>query len=223
MCDRQRLSLTGGLEGLGQRPVEDPDRRAQAEGLRALARRQRRRGARSPTTGPGCYRGWPSKPSSCAPRSSSAPSPTTSIAAACAGPGFGAARTCTSDTCSTSPATQPIVADAPTHRRRHPARGRGGRIWRYFRAAHAHRGHAGRTGGLAKRPDGFRRRIPHLGVRAGKSHLINGLLRVAPGGPPAASKTLRVTVPAPPTGAMRPALCCAALSALASRAAMAIS
>ena len=42
-----------------------------------------------------------------------------------------------------------IVADAPTHRRRHPARGRGGRIWRYFRAAHAHRGHAGRTGGLA--------------------------------------------------------------------------
>ena len=72
---------------------------------------------------------------------------------------------------------QPIVADAPTHRRRHPARGRGGRIWRYFRAAHAHRGHAGRTGGLAKRPDGFRRRIPHLGVRAGKSHLINGLLR----------------------------------------------
>ena len=71
---------------------------------------------------------------------------------------------------------QPLVADAPTHRRRHPARGRGGRIWRYFRAAHAHRGHAGRTGGLAKRPDGFRRRIPHLGVRAGKSHLINGLL-----------------------------------------------
>ncbi len=26
MCDRQRLSLTGGLEGLGQRPVEDADR-----------------------------------------------------------------------------------------------------------------------------------------------------------------------------------------------------
>ena len=63
----------------------------------------------------------------------------------------------------------------PAHRRRHPAGGRGGRIWRYFRSAHAHRGHAGGTGGLAKRPDGFRRRIPHLGVRAGKSHLINGL------------------------------------------------
>ena len=31
--------------------------------------------------------------------------PTTSIAAVCAGPGFGAARTCTSDTCFTSPAT----------------------------------------------------------------------------------------------------------------------
>ena len=30
---------------------------------------------------------------------------------------------------------------------------------------------AGRTGGLAKRPDGFRRRIPHLGVRAGKKPL----------------------------------------------------
>ena len=30
--------------------------------------------------------------------------------------------------------------------------------------------------GLAKRPDGFRRRIPHLGVRAEKSHLIIGLV-----------------------------------------------
>ena len=29
------------------------------------------------------------------------------------------------------------------HRRRHPAGGRGGRIWRYFRSAHAHQGHAG--------------------------------------------------------------------------------
>ena len=67
------------------------------------------------------------------------------------------------------------------HRRRHPAGGRGGRIWRYFRAAHAHRGHAGGTGAPAKRPDGFRRRIPHLGVRAAKSHLINGLLEAGPG------------------------------------------
>ena len=76
---------------------------------------------------------------------------------------------------------QSIVTDAPAHWRRHPAGGRGGRIWRYFRSAHAHRGHAGGTGGLAKRPDGFRRRIPHLGVRAGKSHLINGLLRLVVG------------------------------------------
>ena len=59
---------------------------------------------RSPTTGPGCYRGWPGKPSSCAPRSSSAPLPTTSIAAVCAGPGFASRRR-----------PQPIVADAPTH------------------------------------------------------------------------------------------------------------
>ena len=44
---------------------------------------------------------------------------------------------------------QSIVTDAPAHRRRHPAGGRGGRIWRYFRSAHAHRGHAGGTGGLA--------------------------------------------------------------------------
>ncbi len=51
-----------------------------------------------------------------------------------------------------------------------------GGYWRYFRSAHAHRGHAGGTGGFAKRPVGFRRRILHLGVRAGKSHLINGLL-----------------------------------------------
>ena len=36
-------------------------------------------------------------------------------------------------------------------------------------------------GGLAKRPDGFRRRILHLGVRAGKSHLINGLIRASGG------------------------------------------
>ena len=59
----------------------------------------------SPTTGPGCYRAWPRKPSSCAPRSSSAPLRTTSIAAACAGHGCAGARTCTSDTCSMSPAT----------------------------------------------------------------------------------------------------------------------
>ena len=46
---------------------------------------------------------------------------------------------------------QSIVTDAPAHRRRHPAGGRGGRIWRYFRSAHAHRGHAGGTGGGARK------------------------------------------------------------------------
>ena len=45
---------------------------------------------------------------------------------------------------------QSIVTDAPAHRRRHPAGGRGGRIWRYFRSAHAHRGHAGGWGGSRK-------------------------------------------------------------------------
>ena len=43
--------------------------------------------------------------------------------------------------------------------------------------------------GLAKRADGFRRRIPHLGVRAGKSHLINGLLR--PDGPKSGALSFR--------------------------------
>ena len=40
--------------------------------------------------------------------------------------------------------------------RRHPARGRGGRIWRYFRAARRPLGAMlVALGGLAKRPDGF--------------------------------------------------------------------
>ena len=38
MRRRQRLSRTGGLEGPGRQSLEDPDRRAQAEGLFALAR-----------------------------------------------------------------------------------------------------------------------------------------------------------------------------------------
>ena len=66
------------------------------------------------------------------------------------------------------------VADAPTHRRRHPARGRGGRIWRYFRAKMLTPtgGHAGRHWGSRKAARRFfAARIPQ-GVRAGKSHLI---------------------------------------------------
>ena len=67
---------------------------AHAEGFCATASEMMRLAGRSPTTGPSCYRGWPGKPSSWnIPRSSSAPLPTTSIAAVCAGPGFGAART----------------------------------------------------------------------------------------------------------------------------------
>ena len=84
----------------GRAGSPSPSRRVLRAGTEMM-----RLAGRSPTTGPGCYRGWPGKPSSCAPRSSSAPLPTTSIAAVCAGPGFGAARTCTSDTCFTSPAT----------------------------------------------------------------------------------------------------------------------
>ena len=38
MRRRQRLSLTGGLEGSGRQSLEDPDRRAQADRLFALAR-----------------------------------------------------------------------------------------------------------------------------------------------------------------------------------------
>ena len=62
-------------------------------------------GARSPTTVRGSSPGSPARPSSCAPRSSSAALPTTSIVAACDEPGCAGERMCTSDTCSTSPAT----------------------------------------------------------------------------------------------------------------------
>ena len=60
---------------------------------------------RSPTTVRGSSPGSPARPSSCAPRSSSAALPTTSIVAACDEPGCAGERMCTSDTCSTSPAT----------------------------------------------------------------------------------------------------------------------
>ena len=95
-----RLVLKALDDGPWKSGSPSPSRRVLRAGTEMM-----RLAGRSPTTGPGCYRGWPGKPSSCAPRSSSAPLPTTSIAAVCAGPGFGAARTCTSDTCFTSPAT----------------------------------------------------------------------------------------------------------------------
>ena len=124
----------------------------------------RRRGARSPTTVRGSSPGSPARPSSArrdrAGRENRAllcPQPrswrhATNLAAR--------ARECAQAIPAPRRRPQSIVTDAPAHRRRHPAGGRGGRIWRYFRSAHAHRGHAGGTGGLAKRPDGFRRRIP---------------------------------------------------------------
>ena len=105
MCDRQGLSLTVGLKGARRRA---PGRRGSPSPSRKVLRAGTATGrpaGQSPTTGPGCYRAWPRKPSSCAPRSSSAPLRTTSIAAACAGHGCAGARTCTSDTCSMSPAT----------------------------------------------------------------------------------------------------------------------
>ena len=109
MCDRQGLSLTGGLEGSERQSLEDPDRgaprlRASRPAFRA-GTVMRRRGARSPTTVRGSSPGSPARPSSCAPRSSSAALPTTSIVAACDEPGCAGERMCTSETCSTSPAT----------------------------------------------------------------------------------------------------------------------
>ena len=53
---------------------------------------------------------------------------------------------------------QPIVADAPTHRRRHPEGGRGGRNWRLVRACYARWSRPGRSdrphrfGRMAKPP-----------------------------------------------------------------------
>ena len=104
MRRRQRLSLTGGLEGSERQSLEDPARRPSRPAFRA-GTVMRRRGARSPTTVRGSSPGSPARPSSCAPRSSSAALPTTSIVAACDEPGCAGERMCTSDTCSTSPAT----------------------------------------------------------------------------------------------------------------------
>ena len=155
-----RLVLKALDDGPWKSRISSPSRRVLRAGTEMM-----RLAGRSPTTGPGCYRGWPGKPSSCAPRSSSAPLPTTSIAAVCAGPGFGAARTCTSDTCFTSPAT-PIVADAPTHRRRHPEGGRGGRNWRLVRACYARWSRPGRSD-RPHRLGGWRNRLRRDMLRRG--------------------------------------------------------
>ena len=65
----------------------------------------RRRGGRSTTTVPGCARAWPRRRSGSAPSWSSAASPSSSIAVACAGLGCAAARTCASAISCMSPAT----------------------------------------------------------------------------------------------------------------------
>ena len=93
------------LRALKRQSLEDPDRGAQADRPFRAGTVMRRRGARSPTTVRGSSPGSPARPSSCAPRSSSAALPTTSIVAACDEPGCAGERMCTSETCSTSPAT----------------------------------------------------------------------------------------------------------------------
>ena len=71
-----RLVLKALDDGPWKSRISEPKQKGFARGTEMM-----RLAGRSPTTGPGCYRGWPGKPSSCAPRSSSAPLPTTSIAA----------------------------------------------------------------------------------------------------------------------------------------------
>ena len=61
---------------------------------------------------------------------------------------------------------QPLVADAPTHRRRHPEGGRGRRIWRLVRACYARWRRPGRSG----RPHhlgGWRNRLRRDMLRSG--------------------------------------------------------
>ena len=113
ICDRQGLSLTVGLKGAcpWKTRISEPKQKGfrwHGDGVSPL---------QSPTTGPGCYRAWPRKPSSCAPRSSSAPLRTTSIAAACAG--HGCRSPCTSEPAPVAGHNRSLLAQ--TDRRRHPA------------------------------------------------------------------------------------------------------
>ena len=135
MRRRQRLSLTGGLEGSERQSLEDSGSRRPSRPAFRAGTVMRRRGARSPTTVRGSSPGSPARPSSCAPRSSSAALPTTSDRG---GMREGTWLRGQPRTAQAIPASrrrpQPIVADAPTHRRRHPEGGRGGRNWRLVRA-----------------------------------------------------------------------------------------
>ena len=102
---RQRLSLARRPEGPGRRGLEEPHRREEGAGRQPLARRRRGPAGGLQQPHPACARGWPRKRSSCGPSWSSAASPSPSIVAACVAPGCAAARTCTSATWCTSPAT----------------------------------------------------------------------------------------------------------------------
>ena len=137
--DRQRLS-TGGLEGLGQRPVED--------GSPSPSRRASRAGAA--ITNPDPARGLAKEAFKL--RAEIVERSFAQIAAACAGWLRGRENVHKRYLLHVA---GHIVA-ALDRRRHRPREAVAGGYWRYFRAAHAHRGHAGRTGGLAKRPDGFR-------------------------------------------------------------------
>ena len=70
MRDRQGLSLTVGLKGARRKTrISEPKQKGFARGTAT----GRPAGQSILSTGPGCYRAWPRKPSSCAPRSSLAP------------------------------------------------------------------------------------------------------------------------------------------------------
>ena len=166
MRDRQGLSLTVGLKGARRRPLEDADLRAQAERFCALARR----------------RGGP-------PGSHQQPDPAVigrgqgSLQAArrdrrallCAQPRSRrhapdmAARARERAQAIPAPCRRPQSEspDAQTDRRRHPAGGRGGRIWLYLRAYCASWSRSARSDGPHRlggwrnrlRRDMFRRRV----------------------------------------------------------------
>ena len=132
-CVTDGLPLTVGLEGARRRPLEEPQSPSPSRRVLRAGTEMMRLAGRSPTTGPGCYRGWPGKPSSARRdrRALLCPQPRSRRYAPdlASGP---------RERAQAIPASrrrpQPIVADAPTHRRRHPEGGRGGRNWRLVRA-----------------------------------------------------------------------------------------
>ena len=118
-----------GLEGVDDGPWKS---RISEPKQKGFARWHGDDAARSPTTGPGCFGKWPGKPSMRAEivEALLCPQPRSRRYAPdlASGP---------RERAQAIPASrrrpQPIVADAPTHRRRHPEGGRGGRNWRLVR------------------------------------------------------------------------------------------